>query len=121
MSEAIDASNLAVVRGTLSGPPRRRQLPSGTVLAELDVTTRGEAGSLSVPVCWFDPDAVIDRVGAGDAVVVVGSVRRRFFRNAGGTQSRTEVVARQVVPAGRARRIERLLAGCAAALSSPAD
>jgi single-strand DNA-binding protein len=32
-----------------------------------------------------------------EEVVVLGRVRRRFFRTGGGTQSRTEVVADQVV------------------------
>ena len=42
---SIDATNVAVVQGQLSGPPRRRALPSGSVLVELDVTTRGDGGS----------------------------------------------------------------------------
>jgi hypothetical protein len=36
--------------------------------------------------------------------VVVGRVRRRFFKTPGGTQSRTEVVAEAVIPARQAKR-----------------
>jgi single-strand DNA-binding protein len=53
-------------------------------------------------------------------VVVVGSVRRRFFRVGGATQSRTEVVADRVVAARRAREVRRML-GAASVLLDPAS
>jgi single-strand DNA-binding protein len=112
----IDATNVAIVQGRLSGPPRRRELPSGSVLVELDVTTRGETGSSSVPVAWFEPESLAESLQAGDAVVVVGRVRRRFFRAAAATQSRTEVVAERVIPASRPARVARLLGEVAEAL-----
>ena len=40
---------------------------------------------------------------------MVGSVRRRFFRAGGTTQSRTEVVAEKVLPARRGRDVRRAL------------
>jgi hypothetical protein len=40
-----------------------------------------------------------------------GSIRRRFFRAGGATQSRTEVVAEQVIAADRRRQVIRALAG----------
>jgi hypothetical protein len=40
---------------------------------------------------------------------VQGAVRRRFFRSAGGTQSRTEVVAEVVLAAGDRRKVTRAL------------
>ena len=113
----IDATNVAVVQGRLSGAPRRRDLPSGSVLVELDVTTRGEGGSSSVPVAWFDPGAVADSLQAGDEVVVVGYVRRRFFRSAATTQSRTEVVAQRVVGASKRAQVGRILDDVAAAIA----
>ena len=42
-------------------------------------------------------------------VVVVGQVRRRFFRAGGVTQSRTEVVASYIVGARRASDVRKAL------------
>ena len=52
-------------------------------------------------MAWTAPTAAAASWEAGQAVVVVGHVRRRFFRAGGATQSRTEVVAERV-RAGRA-------------------
>jgi single-strand DNA-binding protein len=101
--------NLVVLRGTVAAEPRVRELPSGSVLAQFDVTTRDDGGTQSVPVAWFDPPGATARFEAGAEVVVVGSVRRRFFRAGGATQSRTEVVAEKVVPARRGRDARRVL------------
>ncbi|MET0577799.1 MAG: hypothetical protein ABW122_04015, partial [Ilumatobacteraceae bacterium] len=40
---------------------------------------------------------------------VIGSVRRRFFRAGGSTQSRTEVVAERAVAARRGKEVRRML------------
>jgi len=112
----LDAGNLAVVVGSLSSDPRRRQLASGSELVEFDVTTRGPAGTSSVPISWFEPGPLADRLGAGSGVAVVGTVRRRFFRSGGATLSRTEVIAAKVVDAARGAPVRRLLADAAAAL-----
>jgi hypothetical protein len=116
MTTVIDPANVAVVQGRLSGPPRRRQLPSGGTLVELDVTTRGDGGTSTVPVSWFEPGALVDSLQQGDAVLVVGYVRRRFFRAAAVTQSRTEVVAQRVVAAARRTQVARTLGEVAAAI-----
>jgi single-strand DNA-binding protein len=103
--------NIVFLRGTVAGEPRSRDLPSGSVVIQYEVTTRDEAGTASVPVAWFDPPKVaVERHRAGDEVVVVGAVRRRFFRSGGVTQSRTEVVAERVLAARQRREIERALA-----------
>ena len=101
--------NLVVLRGTVSGEPRSRDLPSGSTLLQLDLTTRDDGGTQSVPVAWFDPPAAASDLAAGTDVVVVGTVRRRFFRAGGATQSRTEVVADRVVPSRRAKEVQRAL------------
>jgi single-strand DNA-binding protein len=62
-----------------------------------------------VPVAWFDAPATGRDLAAGTDVVVVGSVRRRFFRAGDATQSRTEVVAERIVAARRGREVQRLL------------
>lgn len=104
----LDACNVVLLAGHLSGPPRRRELPSGSVLVDFDVTTRGDSGTGSVPVAWFEPGAAADRLDAGTPVVVTGHVRRRFFRAGNVTQSRTEVVASRVIVDGRPAAVTRL-------------
>ena len=112
--------NLVVLRGTLAADPRPRELPSGSVLTQFDLTTRDSGGTQSVPVAWFDPPASGAALEVGTELVVVGSVRRRFFRAGGTTQSRTEVVAGKVVPIRRRRDVERALAACQAVLAEVA-
>jgi single-strand DNA-binding protein len=92
--------NVAVIRGVVSTEPRVRELPSGSVVTNVEVTTRVDTGSVSVPVVVRDRP--VD-VSAGDEVVVTGHVARRFFRAGGVTQSRTELVADHVVRATRAK------------------
>src|SRR5581483_12087847 len=73
--------NLAVVAGTLSSDPEIRTLPSGDRLATLQVTVRpDDAPATSVPVALTAAPAWVDDAAAGDAIVVAGPVRRRFFR-----------------------------------------
>lgn len=108
------ALNLTVVRGVLSREPDLRVLPSGSTVVSYEVTVpRPDGPADGVPVVWPDPPDRRATLHAGDAVVVVGRVRRRFFRAAGSTQSRTEVVAERVIPArpaGRARAaVERAI------------
>ncbi|MEI6497893.1 MAG: hypothetical protein WCO88_14625 [Actinomycetota bacterium] len=111
--------NIVVLRGRLSSAPVIRELASGSRLYSLEVTTVLPDGvSASLPVAWFDPPLTV-RFEQGDEVVVGGSVRRRFFKGATGTQSRTEVVAESVVPATARRRVERLVATMAAQLGTP--
>jgi single-strand DNA-binding protein len=101
--------NLAVLRGTVAGDTRARDLPSGSTLIQLDLTTRDDSGTYSVPVAWFDPPAAAADLAAGMEVIVVGTVRRRFFRAGGATQSRTEVVADRIVPTRRIKDVQRSL------------
>jgi single-strand DNA-binding protein len=93
--------NVTVLRGSLSRPPEVRQLPSGDVLVHYEVTIAGEGDrkAESVPVVWPAAPAKATGFEPDTEVVVVGRVRRRFFRAGGVVQSRTEVVADRVVPA----------------------
>ncbi len=96
-------TNLAVLVGSLSRAPEVRVLPSGDEVLTLDVTIRSEGRPTdSVPVAWTGAPAAAGRWSAGDEVLVVGRVRRRFFRAGGVTQSRTEVTATVAVPTRRA-------------------
>jgi hypothetical protein len=82
----VSENNLVVLRGTLAADPRSRELPSGTVVLQFDVTTRDDGGGTqSVPIAWFEPAPSGVPAAAGDDIVVIGSVRRRFFRASGAT------------------------------------
>lgn len=106
-------NNVVVLRGTVSSDPRVRDLPSGSTVTNVEVTTRSEDLTASVPVVVHDRR--VD-VANGDDVVVVGHVQRRFFRAGGVTQSRTEVVAATLVPSRRARSVARAIDAAVAAL-----
>lgn len=109
--------NVVAIRGRLSRPAEERVLPaSGERLVGLDLTVRREGADKaeSVPVVWHDPPTAASALDTGDEVVVVGHVARRFFRVGGLTQSRTEVVARTVVPVRSAKKVEAALAEAAA-------
>jgi single-strand DNA-binding protein len=102
--DTIETSlNLAVIAGTCSSPADVRVLPSEEVLVQLQVTTRLDGRAVSVPVAVLRPAAWVENLDTGDEVVVVGHVRRRFFRAAGATASRVEIEA-EIVARGRDRR-----------------
>ena len=103
--------NLAVVRGRLSSAPQERTLPSGDRMVSLEVSVdrRGDQKTETVPVSWPDAPARATELEPGTAVLVLGRVRRRFFRAGGFTQSRTEVVAESVVPARQAKKVAAVL------------
>ena len=109
--------NVVVLQGTLSKDGVRRTLPSGTELINLEVTTPVEDARVSVPVAWFDPPARVPRLEAGAEVLVIGNVRRRFFRAGGTTQSRTEVVVHRLIAARPGAARDRALARARDALS----
>ena len=99
--------NVVYLQGRLSSDPVLRELSSGSRLLSLEVTTSTDAGTANVPVAWFDPPSLPDWV-AGVDVVVRGVVKRRFYRSAAGTQSRTEVVADEVCEVGKRRQAQRV-------------
>jgi single-strand DNA-binding protein len=100
--------NVAVLRGQCSSPPEVRVLPSGQVLAQIQLTTRGAEKAVSVPVAVWSPPAWVEALDAGDEIIVVGPVRRRFFRAGGATASRVEVEAEAVARARDRRRLGAL-------------
>lgn len=111
--------NVVVLRGVLSRAPESRELPSGSQLVAYEVTVRTEGlPTESVPVTWLDPPARATTIASGKEVVVVGRVRRRFFRAGGVTASRTEVVAQAVLPATQRKRVDAAVAKAVAAIGS---
>ena len=107
-------SNFALLRGAVTSDLLSRELLSGSTVVQLDVTTTieadGKTTNVSVPVSWVDPpERALSPIERGLEVVVVGTVRRRFFRTGGSTQSRTEVVADAVVPTRRTKQVQALV------------
>ena len=103
--------NVVMLRGRLSRPAELRVLPSGDRLVALELSIAGVGTRTeSVPVVWHDAPAGAEALDVDQAVVVLGRVRRRFFRAGGSTQSRTEVVAETVIPARQAKRARSLVA-----------
>jgi single-stranded DNA-binding protein len=114
--------NVAIVQGRLSSDPRMTTLESGDVLVRYEVTVAQEgAPADSVPVAWLGAETQMpsDELGRGDEVVVVGRVRRRWYRPAAGpSRSTTEVVATTVVPASDRRRVRAALARAATTITA---
>jgi single-strand DNA-binding protein len=102
--------NVCIIQGRLTRPPEQRVVGDGRTLVTYEVTVdRSSGGAESVPVVWEDPPAVAVDLDVDAEVVVVGRVRRRWFRSGGATQSRTEVVAEGVVPRRATKRAAKLV------------
>jgi hypothetical protein len=91
-------------------------LPSEAVLVQLQVTTRLESETLSTPIAVWNPAPWVQELEPGTEVVVVGRIRRRFFRAAGATASRVEVEADVVARATDRRRVRAAMRKVNAAL-----
>jgi single-strand DNA-binding protein len=105
--------NLVIVIGHLAKESQVRQLPSGLSLASFDllVPRSADQASETVPVALFDTPESTPGFRSGQELVVVGRVRRRFFRVSGATQSRTEVVADQVLAVAQKDDVRSTLTG----------
>lgn len=109
--------NLVLLAGKLSSDPVQRELPSGDQLVQYEVTTTFESESTAtVPVVWFTSDGTRPGGAAGSRVLILGTVRRRFYRSQGRTQSSTEVVASRIVVGTNKRSTQRLVAAAESAL-----
>ena len=113
------AVNLSVICGPVSAAPEIRVLESGTRLASLAVRCpAGDDRATSVPVTVWDPPAWVEALEPGDAVVVVGKLRRRFYQRPGGVGSRVDVEAELIGRARDRRRIDAALKKAEAALDA---
>jgi len=117
--------NVAVVSGVCSSPPEVRVLESGTRVASLSVRAPARGGNgaaageraTSVPVTVWDPPAWIEALDAGEAVVVVGQVRRRFYARPGGVGSRVDLEAVAIARSRDRRRVDAALRRATALLA----
>ena len=105
----VPTVNLVVLRGVTSAPPELRTLKSGRRLATISVRVHSvDPGSTSVPVAVREPPAWVEDLDEGAPVVVVGALRRRFFKTTtGGTGARVEVEARAIGRGTDRRRLDR--------------
>ena len=103
--------NIVLLHGVLTREPDVRELPSGDHVASFDLTVRDDGYETEVvPVAWPSaPLGLVDKLEPGSDVIVTGRVRRRFFRAAGSTQSRTEVVASAVLASRQAKAAHRAI------------
>lgn len=103
-------TNLVIVRAVINREPEFRVLVSGDEVLAFDMTIRADDGPAeSVPVIWTNPPAAAHNFVEGDDVVVLGGIRRRFFRSGGTTASRTELNARQMVPVSARAKVRSAL------------
>ncbi len=110
-------TNVVALVGRLARPAEARELPSGDRLVAYEVTVaRPGARAEGVPVVWLGAPASAADHDVDETVVVVGRVRRRFYRAGDATQSRTEVVADVVVPTRHTKRARAALDGARARL-----
>jgi hypothetical protein len=127
-TDPVTGLNLSVLWGRCSAGVEVRTLESGRRVASFAVRT--PAGSLprrrgsgpgtatSVPVTVWDPPAWLESVEADEALVVVGTVRRRFFATrAGGRGAKAEVEAVSVARSTRGQ-LERAWQRAAGALDA---
>jgi single-strand DNA-binding protein len=114
--------NICVLAGTVTSDPDLRELRNGLTVMQFDLTTPCGGANISVPVSWHEPTAAQrTSFGVGDDVVIIGSVRRRFFRVGGQTQSRTEVIVESLVPQRRAKSSRSVVAAAAERLTQAVE
>lgn len=89
--------NVTILQGRLATLPELKTFDSGTRLTRLLVTVRQESPRSRVdviPVVLWDDH--LDTLIAGDHVMIVGKIQRRFWESPDGRRSRIEVVATSV-------------------------
>ncbi len=98
------------LRGVLAAAPVPRSLPSGDELTAFRITVRrppDERGHVDSIDCATTTTTVrrrLERCAVGDVVELTGTLRRRFWRNAGGIGSRYEVNVAAIRVSRRPRR-----------------
>lgn len=100
------STNLALVRGRLVALPTVRVIDRHQRATTFDLATLVNGRRAVVPVVALNMDLPIIKVG--DEVTAFGHVRRRFFRVGARTQSVTELLAEQIVPGAKCKRLEKL-------------
>jgi hypothetical protein len=108
--------NVCILQGRLTRPPEQRAVGDGRSVVTYELAVdRPEGHTETVPVVWDDAPARALDLDVDAEVVAAGRVRRRWFRSAGATQSRTEVVAVEVLSARSTKRVAKLVSDALAA------
>jgi hypothetical protein len=120
--EGTTVLNMVIVIGNLVKPAEVRSLPSGVSIANFDVVVQQVDGTPeTVPVALFEaPDETL-MWEPGRTLLVIGRVRRRFFRAGPSTQSRTEVVAEKALPVSRGDEARLALTNVAPTIERAVD
>ncbi len=112
--------NFAILVGVLSSEVETREIQDRGEVATLQVRVSSLDGVTTVPVTMWAPPAWLLAAGEGTPVLVVGKVRRRFWRTpVGTTGSRVGVEATSVTRDGPrqraslAKRADAILASAA--------
>jgi single-strand DNA-binding protein len=114
--------NMVIVIGKLTRPLQVRSLPSGVWLASFDLhVVRADESVDTVLVALFQTAENAVEWKTGEELLVVGRVRRRFFRIGGSTQSRTEVVAEIALSLNHKDKVCTALADAGTALAGIVD
>ncbi len=109
--------NMVIVIGNLVKPVEVRNLPSGVSIANFDLVVQQFDGTPdTVPVALFEAPEEALQWEPGGTLLVIGRVRRRFFRVGPSTQSRTEVVAEKAMPISRCDEARLALTNVAPAI-----
>jgi hypothetical protein len=95
--------SITIIDGIVHGDPTARRTAAGERI-DLDVVTQSDGRRVACTVL-ADPAGYLPV--AGERVLVIGTTQRRFFRSGSVTATRTEVVARVVVPWADRRRRRR--------------
>ncbi|CAB4647619.1 unannotated protein [freshwater metagenome] len=104
-SPAETGLNFAILVGVLSSEVETREIQDRGEVATLQVRVLSLDGVATVPVTMWAPPAWLLAAGEGTPVLVVGKVRRRFWRTpVGTTGSRVDVEATSVTRDGPRQR-----------------
>jgi hypothetical protein len=88
--ETSSGTNLVLLTGAVSREVRQRALATGEEALEFAFRCDDHSRAL-VPVVWPSPPKWAMKLQADDELVLLGSIRRRFFSVGGVRQTRTEV------------------------------
>lgn len=105
------STNVVLVRGRLVAPPTIRLVGRRERVASFDLASIVQEKRVVVPVTAGAE--ALPTMKEGDDVMVLGHVRRRFFRVGVRTQSITEIVAEHVSVGTRSAGFEKVLSALA--------
>ena len=110
--------NVVTLVGVLARAPELRFLKSGEQVVNLDVRVKSEEGRIDVlPVSFFEAPESVMKLQVGDAIGVVGRMRRQWFA---GRANFTDIVAVRVVPASSKVKLRKALGSAMATLQAAA-